>query len=233
MGDAGPELVVGSSAGGSMVDTGVDDVEEGAGEGLEEGEGLGVGVEMLGSGVGVGPCTVLTAGGCVSTCTVGPCAWGLVVGAGLAVAFPGVCSEGPWVPVGLLVAAVVTAVVWALVAGAAEVAVLGTELLPGTWARGVLGGESPAGVVGTAEVGDEGAREAVPPVVPRTGAGAACVVPFVVSAVTAVEAWPVTTVPAVSAPVRVGAGAGVLLSVPGAVSTDASPSRLTSLFHVP
>lgn len=139
MGGAGPELVVGSSAGGLVVVTAVDDVEAVVGEGLGEGEGLGVGVEVLGSrvvgeGVGVGPCTVLTTGGCVGTCTVGPCAWGPVVGAGPAVAFPGVCSEGPWVPVGLLVCTVVTAVVWALVAGAADVAVLGTELLPGTWA---------------------------------------------------------------------------------------------------
>lgn len=93
----------------------------------------------------------------------------------------------------------------------------------------MLGGRSPAVVVGTAEVGDEGAREAAPPVVRCTVAGAVCVVLFVVSAVMAVEAWPVTTVPGVC--VLVSASAGVLLSVPGAVSTDAS--RLTSLFHVP
>lgn len=227
---AGPELVVGSSAGGLVVVTAGDDVEAAAGEGPGEGEGVeALGSGVVGEGVGVGPCTVLAAGGCVGTCTVGPCAWGLVVGAGLAVAFPGVCSEGPGVPVGLPVSAVVTAVVWALVAGAADVAVLGTELLPGTWARGVLGGGSPVVVVGTAEVGDEGAREAAPPVVPCTVAGAVCVVLFVVPAVMAVEAWPVTTVPAVSA--LVCAGAGVLLSVPGAVPTGAS--RWTSLFHVP
>lgn len=95
---AGTVLAVGSLACALVVVTSVEDLE------ATEGEVVGSGVMC--EGVGVGLLAVLTTGCSGDACIVGPCAGELMEGAGIAVEFLGVCSEGLRVLVRLPILAV-------------------------------------------------------------------------------------------------------------------------------
>lgn len=95
-------LAVGSSACALVVVTAVEDTEAIEGVLVDSVVTLeGAGVDLL----------VLTTAESWDVWTVGPCAWGPVGVAGLAVELSGVCSEGLCVLVGLLTFAVVAAAV--------------------------------------------------------------------------------------------------------------------------
>lgn len=185
------------------------------------------------AGVGVANPVELSTGWLGDTWTVGPCAWGLAGGAGLAVEWGAVYSAGPSVLLGWLVPVAVAAC--ARVAPVVAVAAPGGALLRGPPARGVLRDGAPAvaveGVcradVGT---GDGGAPEATPSATPST---AAEVPTFIAEVPTFVAEVPTFVLCAVSAEPRAEVsvaaevpwvtvtGARVSVVVLSSVSTDA------------